>query len=85
MSRPNFFRRFKEYFGVTPVEYIQQEKIKTAKEYLSRPETTVSEVALLLGYQNMNHFIRMFKHFEGLTPKQFQIQNRQIWLRMNWR
>ncbi len=79
MSRPNFFRRFKEFFGVTPIEYIQQEKIKFSKSMLAKPETTVSEVALLLGYQNMNHFIRIFKHFEGITPKKFQIQERIIW------
>ncbi len=79
MSRPNFFRRFKEFFGVTPVEYIQHEKMKFAKRALAKPEITVSEVALLLGYQNMNHFIRVFKHFEGITPKQFQMQERIIW------
>lgn len=84
MSRPNFFRRFKEFFGITPIEYIQQQKIKAAKEYLLKPQSTVSEVALLLGYQNMNHFIRIFKHFEGLTPKQFQIQNRQNWMNLSW-
>lgn len=84
MSRPNFFRRFKEYFGITPIEYIQQEKIKYAKELLAKPDITVSEVALVLGYQNMNHFIRMFKHFESVTPKQFQLQHRPKWNSNEW-
>jgi AraC-like DNA-binding protein len=72
MSRPNFFRKFKECMGITPNEYIQIQKIKFAKEKLLNSDLTVSEVAFFLGYQNINHFIQLFKHFEGKTPKKFQ-------------
>ena len=85
MSRPNFFRRFKEYFGITPVEYIQMEKIKTAKAYLEMPDSSVSEVALSLGYQNMNHFIRLFKHLEGVTPKKYQMKKRAERFAFHWK
>lgn len=72
MSRPNFFRKFKESMGITPNEYIQIQKIKFAKEKLMNSDLTVSEVAFFLGYQNINHFIQLFKQFEGKTPKKFQ-------------
>ncbi len=72
MSRPNFFRKFKECMGITPNEYIQIQKIKFAKDKLINSDLTVSEVAFFLGYQNINHFIQLFKHFEGKTPKKFQ-------------
>lgn len=72
MSRPNFFRKFKETFGITPAEYVFEEKMKLAKQKLSTGEFTVSEICYMLGFQNLNHFIRAFKIKQGITPKQFQ-------------
>jgi AraC-like DNA-binding protein len=77
MSRPNFFRKFKECMGITPNEYIQIQKIKFAKEKLIHSNLTVSEVAFFLGYQNINHFIQLFKHFEGKTPKKYQLYHQK--------
>jgi len=73
MSRPNFFRKFKETFGITPAEYVFEEKMKLAKQKLSTGEFTVSEICYMLGFQNLNHFIRAFKIKQGITPKQFQL------------
>lgn len=74
MSRPNFFRKFKETFGITPAEFVFEEKIKLAKQKLSTGEFTVSEICFMLGFQNLNHFIRAFKTKQGITPKQFQMK-----------
>ena len=73
MSRPNFFRKFKETFGITPAEFVFEEKMKLAKQKLSSSEFTVSEICYMLGFQNLNHFIRAFKLKQGITPKQFQM------------
>jgi AraC-like DNA-binding protein len=73
MSTPHFYRKFKEYFGLTPIEYIQQVKINKAKELLVDFNATVNSVSYALGYQNMNHFIRIFKQLEGVTPKKYQL------------
>lgn len=83
MSTPHFYRKFKEYFGVTPIEYIQQVKINKAKELLVDFNATVNSVSYALGYQNMNHFIRIFKQFEGETPKKYQM--RQLKNRLNFK
>ena len=73
MSRPNFFRKFKETFGITPAEFVFEEKMKLAKQKLCSGEFTVSEICFMLGFQNLNHFIRAFKLKQGITPKQFQM------------
>jgi AraC family transcriptional regulator len=72
MSRANFFRKFKENFGHTPAEYVLQQRIKMARELLKSPKYQVTQVCFSVGFNNLNHFIRCFKNYEGITPKQYQ-------------
>ncbi|MDG0809968.1 AraC family transcriptional regulator [Cohnella rhizosphaerae] len=70
---PNYLSRlFKLGAGVTLIEYITGRKLEKAAELLRENGRSVGEIALLLGYQSPNHFIRIFKEKYGLTPKQFQ-------------
>lgn len=72
LSRNNFFKWFKEQFGVTPLEYINQERIKLAKQLLSNKQKTISHVSALCGFTDVNYFVRTFKKMEGITPGVYQ-------------
>jgi len=72
MSRANFFRKFKEMFGCTPGDFILNERIQQAKEFLKDPFISISEVCFLTGFQNLHHFARVFKMKTGMTPKGFK-------------
>ncbi|MBC3539720.1 AraC family transcriptional regulator N-terminal domain-containing protein [Rufibacter sediminis] len=72
MSRANFFRKFKEEFGLAPADYILKERLKLAKEYLRQPGHSVTQVCYMAGFQNLHYFIRAFKKEVGLTPKAYQ-------------
>ncbi|GAB3814306.1 AraC family transcriptional regulator [Pontibacter rugosus] len=72
MSRSSFFRKFKEEFGHTPVEYILQERIRLAKKFLQNPYNSVTQACYMAGFQNLNYFIRTFKKDTGTTPKAYQ-------------
>lgn len=71
VSKSNFFKMFKEELGLSPNEYITQERIKKAKELLIK-NNSVSETAFSTGFSDTNYFIRVFKQMEGVTPKIFQ-------------
>lgn len=77
MSRPNFFRIFKREFGITPVDYILQEKIQLAKELLENPAANVSAVCYQSGFNSINHFIRIFRQFENCTPLKYKHRQMQ--------
>ena len=68
MSRNEFFKWFKEQFGITPLEYINRERIKLAKQILSDKKDTVSSVGYQCGFADVNYFVRLFKKAEGITP-----------------
>lgn len=75
MSTTSFYRCFKRELSMSPIEYILNEKIKFAKKLLSNPTIHVSEVSYATGFEDSNYFIRLFKKYEGVTPKQYQLMN----------
>ena len=68
MSKATFFRMFKREFGLTPIEYIIQERLGEAKRLLRNPLSTVSDVCFRVGFNNTNYFQSLFKKYEGMTP-----------------
>jgi AraC-like DNA-binding protein len=72
LSRNMFFKWFKEQFGITPLEYINRERIKLAKQLLANPRNTITEVSLQCGFTDVNYFVRLFKKAEGITPGLYQ-------------
>ena len=74
MSKPNFFRSFKRELGITPVEYIIRERLKLAKKLLADPRATLYDVCCRSGFNSTNYFHILFKKYEGLTPKAYQVR-----------
>lgn len=73
MSLPNFSSKFKKVTGMTPNDYLKNLKLDEAKKLLKIK--SVTEVAYDLGYENISHFINLFKKKFGLTPKQYSLAN----------
>jgi len=72
LSRNMFFKWFKEQFGISPVEYINRERIKLAKQLLADSQNSISDVSMQCGFNDSNYFVRLFKKTEGVTPGTYQ-------------
>lgn len=72
MSQASFYRYFKREIGMSPVEFILNERIKYAKSLLKNPTMQINQVCFESGFDDCNYFIRVFKKMEGITPKQYQ-------------
>lgn len=74
MSKSHFFKKFKNTLGVTPVDYINSEKIKFAKKLIKNtPQENICDIAYKAGFNSVTYFNRLFKKNEHLTPQQFKI------------
>jgi AraC-like DNA-binding protein len=73
MSTTSFYRFFKREIGMSPIEFVIHEKIKCAKQLLKNPSMQINEVCYMSGFEDCNYFIRLFKKYEGITPKQYQL------------
>jgi AraC-like DNA-binding protein len=72
LSRTLFFKWFREQFGLTPLEYINRERVNRAKKMLADGKLSVNRVSAECGFTDANYFIRTFKKMEGITPKAYQ-------------
>lgn len=72
MSKPHFFRSFKQELGISPLDFVLQERIGQAKKLLHEPLLSVSEAAYQSGFNNLTHFSLQFKKQEGQTPSEYR-------------
>jgi len=68
--------RFKELFGITPIQLKNQIRINKAKSLLVIETETISEIAYKVGYDNPDHFTRYFTNHTGISPSLYRQQVR---------
>ena len=74
LSKPYISKYIKEKSGMTFGELVKKIRMKKAKALLKSSNITVENIALTVGYQNVEHFNRMFKKAYNMTPIQFRNQ-----------
>jgi AraC-like DNA-binding protein len=72
LSERQFHRLFKRCMKMTYVEYVQNVRIDQSCRLLRDSMMTVSEIAGLVGYQDMKFFNLLFKKKTGMTPRQYR-------------
>ncbi len=73
MSESNFYRVFKNELGISPVDFIINERIKLASSLLKNPTIRIKEVYMECGFNSLSYFTRLFKKKKNCTPKEFQL------------
>lgn len=63
---------FKEETGTTLYDYLTNLRIDKACELLQGSSLKIAEIALRVGYQNENSFIRAFRKIKSVTPGKFR-------------
>lgn len=72
LSKPYISKYIKEKSGLTFGEMVKKIRMKKAKSLLKGSNMTVENIALSVGYQNVEHFNRLFKKAYNMTPIQFR-------------
>lgn len=74
ISKYRLCREFGAYYGITPLQYLNRRRIHMAKHLLETTSYRIHEVGSMVGIENTNHFISLFKKFEGCTPLEYRAQ-----------
>jgi len=72
LSQYHFIRAFKDTVGLPPYQYVLSERIHRAKGLLSKPDLSLGEVALAVGFSDASQLNRVFRKFVGVTPTAYR-------------
>ena len=72
LSEPYISKFIKDKSGKTFGEHVAYVRMKKAKVLLKNGNMTVENIALAVGYQNVEHFNRLFKKMFEMTPVQYR-------------
>lgn len=72
MNSKYFCRFFREMSYRTPIDYLNYYRIECACEQLSATKNTIIEVALDCGFNDISYFIKTFRKYKGISPKQYR-------------
>jgi AraC family transcriptional regulator len=66
-----FCRAFKQSFGMPPHRYHINRRIDHAKTLLAKPDPSVTEIGLAVGFSETSSFTASFRKVTGLTPTSY--------------
>lgn len=77
MSYSNFARLFHENYGRSCKEYILYIRLNKAQDLLLNSDFDLNYIAQETGFFDCSHFIRTYKKWRGITPKQERMKNKE--------
>ena len=72
MNEQYFCRFFKKAIGRSPIEYVNEYRIKQSIRLLEETDLPITEVCLECGYNNLGNFLREFRKYTQTTPLQYR-------------
>ena len=72
MSQKLLYRRFRDSTGMTPGQWINRQRMDTARLLIVSTDRSLPEIAAEVGVKDYNYFIKLFKKRFGYTPMHFR-------------
>ncbi len=76
MSSSNLFAVFKKEFGISPITYVNQYRLSMAGEFLLQYDSSVAQIAAMVGFHDALYFSKMFHKMYQVSPREYRKQNR---------
>ena len=72
MSRAGFFRRFRQYYGSSPLEYLLKLRIRRGMQLLRDTALSCGEIAVSCGFADSSYFALHFRRQTGMSPREYR-------------
>jgi len=73
ISESHLSHRFRQSMGITPYQYLLQQRIERAKQLLREDNRSIMDIAFLCGFNSHSHLSKQFRQLTGITPKQYRL------------
>ena len=74
ISKPSLYRYFKEAYSLSPIDFINHERLTYAVKLMDSSPKNIQVIAQEVGFNNASYFIKLFHQRFGVTPKQYAKQ-----------
>lgn len=71
MSQSAYYRKMKSITGQTVVEFIRDVRLKRAAQLLRESKMRVSEVAFMVGIEDIKYFRKVFRNVYKMSPSEY--------------
>ena len=71
-SEYHFMRFFKKYAGTSCLKYINNYRLEKSAELLKSTSSSITDISLECGFNNLSYFNKLFKRKYHLTPREFR-------------
>ena len=68
-------RCFNQMLNITPYEYLIQYRLSKAMSLLRDATLNITEISDQVGFNNVTHFIQVFKKQYGISPKKYRMED----------
>jgi AraC family transcriptional regulator len=72
ISQFHFSHLFKQAIGTSPYQYLLGQRVERAKQLLKHSDRSISDIALLCGFNSHSHLSKQFRQLTGMTPKAYR-------------
>lgn len=73
MSQFHFSRLFKQSLGLSPFQYLLQQRVERAKQLLKQTDHPIVDIAFECGFSSHSHLSKQFRQWTGMTPKAYRV------------
>ena len=75
LNKYHIVHAFKQYKGISPINYMIQKRLEDAKLLLSTTNLQISEIAYIVGFTSQSYFAQAFKKATHTSPMQYRKDN----------
>lgn len=66
---------FKHYLQQSPIDFLNAYRLKVSSNLLKETENSVTQIALMCGFNHLSYYSRLFCKTYGCTPSEYRSQN----------
>ena len=74
VSERTLARKFKASLGMSPLSYLQSQRIARARQLLETSTLALERIVEQCGYEDISSFRKLFARQVGMTPREYRLR-----------